>query len=121
MMIMLVLLRSNTLTNGKEMKKRSTACLWALFTGGIGGHHFYLGNKRAMVYLLFCWTGIPVFVAFLELITWLFNDEKVFNEKYNLNTVQMANLIHLEKLFELKQKGIITEEEFQKKKMTISI
>lgn len=98
------------------MKKRSTACLWALFTGGIGGHHFYLGNKRAIFYLLFCWTGIPVFVALLELITWLFNSEEAFNLEYNKTQVNMDNLSQLEKLHDLKLKGALTEEEFQEKK-----
>lgn len=103
------------------MKKRSTACLWALFTGGIGGHHFYLGNKKAFFYLLFCWTGLPAVIAGFELLTWLFNDEKLFNEKYNANIVQMDNLIQLEKLFDLKQKGVISEDEFQEKKKKLAI
>jgi len=51
-------------------KKLSTARLWCLFTGGIGGHLFYLGGGcLPALYLIFCWTGIPlVWSLFVELI-----------------------------------------------------
>jgi len=41
--------------------------LLALFLGGIGIHHFYLRrNGLGILYVLFCWTMIPCFIAFFE-------------------------------------------------------
>ncbi len=48
------------------MKSKSTAALLAFFLGGLGIHRFYLGqNGVGILYLLFCWTFIPAFIAFL--------------------------------------------------------
>jgi len=48
-------------------KDATVAILLALFLGGFGAHHFYLGNKGAgLLYLLFFWTLIPSFVALIE-------------------------------------------------------
>ena len=48
-------------------KNPTIAILLALFLGGIGIHKFYLGQPLAgILYLLFCWTGIPAIIAFFE-------------------------------------------------------
>ena len=48
-------------------KSTSTALLLALFLGGIGVHKFYMGQTGAgIIYLLFCWTGIPALIALFE-------------------------------------------------------
>lgn len=48
-------------------KNSTTAILLALFLGGIGIHRFYLNETgMGIVYLLFCWTGIPAIAGFLE-------------------------------------------------------
>lgn len=55
--------------NGKKVVNKIVYILLALFLGGIGGHKFYAGKIGAGVcYLLFCWTGIPAFIALIELI-----------------------------------------------------
>jgi TM2 domain-containing membrane protein YozV len=51
-------------------KNPTTAILWALFLGGVGGHKFYMGEAGlGVLYLLFCWTYIPGIIAFIELFT----------------------------------------------------
>ncbi|MGC8551014.1 MAG: TM2 domain-containing protein [Acidobacteriaceae bacterium] len=41
--------------------------LFALLVGGLGLHRFYLGETGwGILYLLFCWTGIPTLVGFIE-------------------------------------------------------
>ena len=48
-------------------KDATVAILLALFLGGFGAHHFYLGNTGlGVLYLLFFWTLIPAFVALVE-------------------------------------------------------
>lgn len=43
--------------------------LITFFLGGIGIHKFYAGKVGlGIIYVLFCWTGIPAFVAFFEFI-----------------------------------------------------
>lgn len=39
----------------------------AFFLGGLGAHKFYVKkNKNALLYLLFCWTGIPGVIGMVE-------------------------------------------------------
>lgn len=41
--------------------------LFALLLGGLGLHRFYLGETGwGILYLIFCWTGIPTLVGFVE-------------------------------------------------------
>lgn len=64
-------------------KDRTSAALLALFVGGIGAHHFYLGNTgRGILYLVFVWTLIPVLVAFVEGIIYLTKSDEEFQRKY---------------------------------------
>lgn len=67
------------------MKSKSTAGLLALFLGGLGIHKFYLGKGGwGILYLLFCWTFIPLVVSFIEAILLFTQSEDTFNAKYNL-------------------------------------
>lgn len=56
------------------MKSKSTAVLFAIILGGLGIHHFYLGDtKKGLCYLipwvLFCWTlAIPIILWIIETI-----------------------------------------------------
>lgn len=64
-------------------KDRTTAAVLALLLGGIGGHHFYLGNAvRGVLYLLFVWTLIPPLVAFIEGIIYLTKSDEEFAQQY---------------------------------------
>ncbi len=54
--------------NTKAVNKLSY-CLLALFLGGIGVHKFYAGKTSSgIMCLLFCWTGIPALIAFVDFI-----------------------------------------------------
>lgn len=66
------------------MKNKTTATLFAIFLGAIGIHRFYLGQTfLGILYLLFCWTFIPLGVAIIDFIVFLSMSEERFNEKYN--------------------------------------
>ena len=109
------------------MKSKTTAAILAFFLGGIGVHRFYLGKiGEGFIYLIFCFTFIPALVAFIDFIIFLTMDENAFNLKYNGGAVsnvavsvgsESVNVAEeIEKLHNLKEKGIITEAEFTNKK-----
>lgn len=59
----------STYTVNKKPVSKVAYCLLAFFLGGIGIHKFYAGRIAAgILYLLFCWTCIPAFIAFIEFI-----------------------------------------------------
>lgn len=122
------------------MKSKTTAAILAIFLGGIGVHRFYLNQSGlGILYLLFCWTFIPLIVSLIDFIWLLTMDENRFNMKFNAtyqypnpypaNTnITVNNGTHntgnnqsstseeIKKLYDLKEKGIITQEEFDLKK-----
>ena len=62
---------------------RVAAALLAFFLGGFGIHKFYLGKWGwGLVYLLLCWTFIPVVASFVEGIIYLTMTDTAFFEKY---------------------------------------
>jgi TM2 domain-containing membrane protein YozV len=64
-------------------KSRVAAALLAFFLGGFGIHKFYLGRVgQGILYLLFCWTLIPAFIAFVEFIVYLCMSDETFRAKY---------------------------------------
>ncbi len=67
----------------KASKNRSLAILLALFLGGIGIHKFYLNKPGAgVLYVLFCWTLIPLIISVLEGIGYLLMSDEDFQKKY---------------------------------------
>lgn len=96
--------------------------MWALLLGGVGAHKFYLGKSgQGFLYLLFCWTFIPVFVSVFELIQLTFMSEDEFNIKYNgygRNT-QRDTSEELMRLHTMMKEGVITEEEFERRKVKL--
>ena len=70
--------------SGGDQKSKTTAALLALLIGGLGAHHFYLGNPvLGLVYIFFCWTFIPAIASFVEAIVFLTMSESAFDAKYN--------------------------------------
>lgn len=74
------------------MKNKTTAAILAFFLGGIGVHRFYLGQfGLGFLYLIFCWTFIPSFIALVDLIIFLTMDVDRFDYKYNPHYVNQKN------------------------------
>lgn len=65
------------------VKSKVAAGLLAMFLGGVGVHKFYLGKPlMGLLYLLFCWTGIPAIVGFVEGIIYLTKSDEDFAAKF---------------------------------------
>jgi TM2 domain-containing membrane protein YozV/RNA polymerase subunit RPABC4/transcription elongation factor Spt4 len=63
---------------------KTTAGLLAIFLGTVGVHKFYLGQTgMGILYLLFCWTGVPSIVALIEGIIYLTMSDAEFAQKYH--------------------------------------
>lgn len=68
-----------------EGKSRVTTAVFALFLGGLGIHHFYLGNiLKGVLYLVFCWTWIPGILGLVEGILLLTQSDEEFAVKPKL-------------------------------------
>lgn len=65
------------------MKNKVVAGILAILLGDLGIHKFYLGKIGwGLIYLLFCWTGIPAIVGLIEGIIYLCTDDETFQVKY---------------------------------------
>lgn len=77
------------------MKKRIKAIICSalsLIFGGIGIQKFYLNqNKRGILYILFCWTGIPYLLCIVDLVRFIFMSDKEFNLIYNKEDIENIN------------------------------
>lgn len=74
--------RQNTASSSSG-KDRTAAGLLAILLGGLGAHHFYLGNTlRGVLYLLFVWTLIPAILGLIEGILYLTKSDEEFQRKY---------------------------------------
>lgn len=65
------------------MKNRKLVAILAIVLGGFGAHKFYLGKILwGIIYLLFCWTGIPTIISLIEGILLLMESDANFSKKY---------------------------------------
>jgi TM2 domain-containing membrane protein YozV len=65
------------------LKSKVVAGLLAIFLGGLGFHKFYLGKPiQGLIYIFFCWTFIPSFIAFIEGILYFTSSEESFARNY---------------------------------------
>ncbi len=66
-----------------KTKSKTVAIVLALFLGDIGIHKFYLGQAgQGILYLLLCWTFIPVILSIIDIIHYLLMTEEDFQAKY---------------------------------------
>lgn len=69
--------------SGTSGRNRMVAFLLAFFLGWLGFHKFYLGQiTKGILMLLFCWTGVPVIIGFVESIMLLAMSEETFHHKF---------------------------------------
>ncbi|MCD8202370.1 MAG: NINE protein [Prevotella sp.] len=107
-------------------KSKVLAALLAIFLGGLGIHKFYLGKVwMGIWYIVFSCTGLSSLIGIIEGIQYLVWSDEKFDAKYNVGYDYYDNYDQpnhsntadeIEKLYELKEKGVITEEEFQNRK-----
>jgi len=124
------------------VKNKTTAALLAFFLGWIGVHRFYLEQTGlGFLHLLFCWTTIPLWVSIVDFIVFLTMSKEAFDLKYNPTRVLLASTMassssaininmtnnnakeggpsmieEIGKLNEMKEKGLLSEDEFQQAK-----
>ena len=107
------------------MKDKSTASILAFFLGGIGAHHFYLNKTgRGILYIVFCWTFIPVVASFIEFIMLATMETNEFHMRYNFEYIDHSEqegqkLDNLKKLHDLKVSGAISSSEYEQKKQKL--
>lgn len=66
-----------------NMKSRKKAFWLAFILGGFGAHKFYLGKTtQGILYLVFCWTYVPAFIALVESIIYITMSDQDFQQKY---------------------------------------
>lgn len=67
----------------KEPKNKTAATLFAFFLGAFGAHKFYLGAWGwGLLYLVFCWTYIPLLLAIVETVRYIVLKDEDFQERY---------------------------------------
>ncbi len=64
-------------------KSRTIAVILALVLGGLGFHKFYMGKTgKGILYLLFCWTGIPSLIGIFEGVHYAMMSDQEFDRRY---------------------------------------
>ena len=67
------------------VKSKVAAGILAILLGGIGVHKFYLGKiGMGILYLCFCWTGIPSVLGLIEGIMYLCSNDENFQLKHHV-------------------------------------
>lgn len=67
------------------VKSKVAAGVLAILLGSLGIHKFYLGKiGMGVLYLLFCWTGIPAIVGLIEGIIYLCSNDENFQLKHHV-------------------------------------
>ena len=60
-------------------KSKVAAGVFGILLGGLGIHKFYMGKVGVgLIYILFCWTGIPAIIGLVEGILYLTESDEKF-------------------------------------------
>ncbi len=79
------------------MKQKWSVVILAVLFGWFGIHRMYLGQYFIwFLYLIFCWTLVPLVISILEIIYFIFISKTDFDNTYNLD--YMLKMEQLEKL-----------------------
>ena len=66
-----------------KISRRVAAAIFAILLGSFGVHRFYLRQIGwGILYVVFCWTGIPLFAGVIEGIMYLTMSDEQFAAKY---------------------------------------
>jgi TM2 domain-containing membrane protein YozV len=75
---------------GSIRKDGTVGVLLALFLGGLGAHRFYMNQVGlGIVYVLFCWTFIPAFIALIECFLMSGRVQRYNTEQADLLAIQI--------------------------------
>jgi TM2 domain-containing membrane protein YozV len=116
--------------NEENKKDKTVAGILALLFGTFGVHHFYLGNGgTGLLYLLFFWFPVTWIASFVDAIQLLTRPQSEFDRRYNphlymrqyeqpknLSSTNINVADEIYKLDILFRRGVITFEEFEKRK-----
>ena len=65
-------------------RHKAGAVLLAIVFGGIGVHKCYLRRYTSfLLYILFCWTCIPLVLSWIDAAAYLFMPKHTFDARYN--------------------------------------
>jgi TM2 domain-containing membrane protein YozV len=116
--------KSQTPADDLSDKEFLPTLLLCLFVGIWGVHRFYVGKVGTGIAMIFTFGGLGIWVLvdFIMICTGSFRDidEKIIGNKPRVIVTQNSSgtgiAEELEKFAKLKEQGIISEEEFNKKK-----
>ncbi len=75
----------------RKPANKAVLLLLTFFLGCLGAHRFYLGNYGlGILYLLFFWTGIPILIALIEFIVFIFISSEKIEDNYTAHGSAIA-------------------------------
>lgn len=84
-------------TAGGRGKQKIVAALLALFLGGFGVHHFYLGSSMAGVVTIVACCGLSGILPLVEAIMLFIMSDAEFDAKYNARSPESMEFVFMKK------------------------
>lgn len=81
----------------KNCKSLTVAYFLLIFFGVFGFHKLYLSKKVGWLYFLFCWTGIPMLLAFVDFFLLPFHVTK-YNREFAIDLVELIKFYRTDNL-----------------------
>lgn len=81
----------------KNCKNLTTAYFLLIFFGVFGFHKLYLNKKVGWLYFLFCWTGIPMLLVFVDFFLLPFQVTK-YNRGLTISLVELIKFYRADNL-----------------------